>query len=394
MTSLLLVDDDNSFIESVRDGLLALLKDFQVEIAANGLHAVDVLQHHPIDLVITDVKMPEMDGFELMAFMSREFPAIPIIVITAYGSLEVERRLEQFGSFQYLEKPLDLEILVKKINAGLEARSDGFLTGIALPSFVQLVAWEGKTCTIKIKSGPKTGVLYFSRGTLMDAETGVKTGNLAALEIFSWDAAELSIENKCEKKANKIDHPLDFLILESYRQKDEGGVSSRTQEEPAFEAEDLNIEFMPEMEARFPLDTLLEFENEVPQKPQEVKMDVSKLNEAIETLRKDLGDGLLATDIFSAADGQSIIGYNTNNAACALFNQVTDHLNKVMKSSGFPEIGKYYFIDLADDKIVLNIPLGDYQWLMLLEGSQVKLGLLLNVVIPRILDVFEESLAG
>ncbi len=394
MANLLLVDDDQEFSISVREGLSFLLPDFQVNTASNGEEAVDVLKNSSVDLVITDVKMPVMDGFELMAYLSREYPAIPVIVITAYGSVEVERRLEQFGSFQYMEKPLDFDLLVKKINAGLEARSDGFLTGIALPSFLQLVAWEEKTCTVKIKSGKNTGILYFSQGVLLDAESGIKAGNIAAFEILSWDSVELSIENKCEKKEKKIEYSLDHLILESYRQKDEQSMLPKQNDEQSFESEDLYIEIVSDLETRFPLDTLLEDERNFPKKPKEVKMDVSKLNEAIETLRKDLGDGLLATDIFSAADGQSLIGYNTNDAACALFNQVTDHLNKVMKSSGFPEIGKYYFIDLADSKIVLNIPLGDYQWLMLLEGGNVKLGLLLNVVIPKILDVFEESLAG
>ena len=395
MAHFLLVDDDEVFRLSISEGLSHLLPGSEIVTAADGMEAMDILKAATIDMVITDIKMPGVDGFDLMAFLSREFPTIPVIVITAYGTPEIETRMKKYSTFQYMEKPLDLDLMVKKIKDGLDAVSDGYLTGIALPSFLQLVALEGKTCTVKIKSKDLKGVLYFLGGTLLDAEAGIKTGTLAALEILSWDHVEISIDNKCEKKKKNIEHSLDFLVLESYRQKDEEGMETAlSDEEISFMEDELDIEIMSDLEAGTPLESMLEEESAESKNLQEVKMDVSKLNEAIETLRKNLGDGLLATDIFSTSDGQSLIGYNSNEAACALFNQVTDQLNKVMLSSNFPEIGKYYLIDLADNKMVLNIPLGEYQWLMLLEGQDVKLGLLLNVVLPDILDAFEESLAG
>jgi CheY-like chemotaxis protein len=394
MTNILLVDDDEVFRLSIGEGLTYLMPDSQIITASNGEEAIEVLKAKDIHLVITDVKMPVMDGFELMAYLSRKFSTIPVIVITAYGTPEIERIMEQYSAFQYMEKPLDIDLLTEKIKLGLEAMADGYLTGIPLPSFLQLVALEGKTCTIKIVSGQQSGFLYFSTGVLLDAQAGIKVGTLAAFDILSWDRVEISIDNKCDKKEKKIDQSLDYLILESYRQKDEVGMATNQDEEEFAFGDELDIEIMSDIESRPPLDELLEERDDESQNLQEERMDVSKLNEAIETLRASLGDGLLATDIFSASDGQSLIGYNTNDAACALFNQVTDQLNKVMMSSGFPEIGKYYLIDLADDKMVLNIPLGEYQWLMLLHGADVKLGLLLNVVLPDILDAFEESLAG
>ena len=123
-------------------------------------------------------------------------------------------------------------------------------------------------------------------------------------------------------------------------------------------------------------------------------MNVEKLNAAIEILKGDMGDALLATDIFGSADGQSIAGYNTQPKASALFNQLTGYLTKSLQGAGFPPLGRYYMLDLVDAKMVIVIPLGDYQWGMLVDTNKAQLGLLLNVVMPKIIDAFEEAITG
>lgn len=122
-------------------------------------------------------------------------------------------------------------------------------------------------------------------------------------------------------------------------------------------------------------------------------MNIKKMRESVEKLKEDMGDGLLATDIFSTADGQSIHGFNSNPKACALFNQVTNFLVKSLKGSNFPPLGKYYVVDLADSKMVLVIPMGEFQWGMLVDSKKTQIGLLLNVILPEIVDKFEEALA-
>lgn len=122
-------------------------------------------------------------------------------------------------------------------------------------------------------------------------------------------------------------------------------------------------------------------------------MDIKKLQESLKTLKEDLGDGLLASDIYANADGQSIAGYNSNPKACALFNRMTYQMNRSLKESGFPNIGKYYMMDLVDKKRVVVMPMGDYQWGMLLDSS-VALGLLLNVAFPKAIDNFEQALTA
>ena len=122
-------------------------------------------------------------------------------------------------------------------------------------------------------------------------------------------------------------------------------------------------------------------------------MHVGKLNEAVNVLKDNLGSGLIACDIFAVQDGQSIVGYNTQPKACALFTNVTNYLIDVLKESDFPRLGRYYIIDLEGGKLMVVIPLGAYLWGILADGTKVQMGLLLNVAIPNAVDAFEGAMA-
>ncbi len=119
---------------------------------------------------------------------------------------------------------------------------------------------------------------------------------------------------------------------------------------------------------------------------------VSKLKQGIELARENLGSGLLATDIFSAEDGQSIAGYNSQPRACALFARITADLQKTLSGANFPILSRYYILDLTDDKLVVVALLGDYSWGLLVDQTKVKMGLLLNVVLPDCLAIFTDAL--
>jgi CheY-like chemotaxis protein len=111
----LIVDDEEPFVLSLADGLSSYKKYFNVRTAPNGAEAVKILKLSPIDLVITDLSMPKMDGFELLAYMSRNYPKIPVILMTAYGTPKIEEIVGNMGIFRYLEKPLDVDTVADNI---------------------------------------------------------------------------------------------------------------------------------------------------------------------------------------------------------------------------------------------------------------------------------------
>ena len=221
MKQILIVDDETNFLLSLEDGLRGFDDSFVISSAHNGKEAMTLLGKGGIDLVITDIKMPEMDGLELLAKMSVSNPDVPVIVMTAFGSSAIEEKLESMGAFQYIEKPIDFDLLIDKVNEGLAAAEKGRITGVSLASFMQLLSLDSKTCTLRVTSGPKLGTIYFCDGELVNAFTDTLTGQDAALEIGTWDPVEIEIQHFCRQREKVVEAPLGYILIESARLRDE-----------------------------------------------------------------------------------------------------------------------------------------------------------------------------
>jgi len=121
----LVVDDEEPLLLTISEGLSIYRKYFNLRTATNGVEAVKILKSSPvIDLVVTDLSMPKMDGFELLAYMSRNYPQIPVILMTAYGTPKIEEIVSRMGLYRYLEKPLDINIVADNVFAALTIKSD------------------------------------------------------------------------------------------------------------------------------------------------------------------------------------------------------------------------------------------------------------------------------
>jgi DNA-binding NtrC family response regulator len=120
----LIVDDEEPLLLSIADGLSIYKKYFNLLTATNGADAVKILKSSPvIDLVVTDLSMPKMDGFELLAYMNRNYPQIPVILMTAFGTPKIEEIVNNMGIFRFLEKPLDINVIADNIFAALSIKS-------------------------------------------------------------------------------------------------------------------------------------------------------------------------------------------------------------------------------------------------------------------------------
>ncbi len=116
MKSILLVDDEKTFLSSLSEGLSMMLPgNFRIITAENGEKALGVLSSTPVSLVVTDLKMPVMDGFQLVFSMRESYSDVPVVVISASINSEEAGRLCTLGVSQYLEKPLDIENLASVI---------------------------------------------------------------------------------------------------------------------------------------------------------------------------------------------------------------------------------------------------------------------------------------
>ncbi len=118
--TILIVDDE----ERLRKGLARSLsgKDRRTFTAASGEEALSVLKGRKVDLVITDLIMPGMDGMTLVGNIRSAVPGIEVIIITAYGSAESMKEAEEIGVASYLAKPFDLADLKSKVDECLSKK--------------------------------------------------------------------------------------------------------------------------------------------------------------------------------------------------------------------------------------------------------------------------------
>ena len=109
MQRVLIVDDE----ENTRIGLGKLLTGhgYHVAVACNGHAALECLEQEPIDLVITDINMPGMNGLIFLRALNSAYPQVKVIMITAYGGVESYLEAMNLGAFEYLNKPVKLEEL-------------------------------------------------------------------------------------------------------------------------------------------------------------------------------------------------------------------------------------------------------------------------------------------
>ena len=119
---ILIADDDHL----VREAVLKILQMFgyQVTAVASGQETIDYLdQDNSVDVIILDINMPNMDGFETIAEINRRKLDVPVLFLTGAGSMEYAVRAINLGAYDFINKPIeDLDIFNIKIKRALEKR--------------------------------------------------------------------------------------------------------------------------------------------------------------------------------------------------------------------------------------------------------------------------------
>jgi two-component system nitrogen regulation response regulator NtrX len=118
MKTILIVDDE----KSVRDSVQMILKyaEYDVELAEDGRKALDLIDTHPIDMVLLDIKMAGMDGLEVLEAVKRRRPDLPVVMISGHGTIETAVEATKKGAFDFLPKPLDRDKLLVTVRNALE----------------------------------------------------------------------------------------------------------------------------------------------------------------------------------------------------------------------------------------------------------------------------------
>lgn len=121
-TRVLIVDDEKDFVEILSIRLNEIGE--KVQVAYNGKECLDKLEKENIDVVILDIKMPGMDGIEVLKIIKKEHPLVEVILLTGHGSAETAVEGMKLGAFDYLLKPTDFSELRIKLHDARK-RKDG-----------------------------------------------------------------------------------------------------------------------------------------------------------------------------------------------------------------------------------------------------------------------------
>lgn len=193
--TILLVEDD-PVVQRYQSVALEEEGPFHVLTAEDGQEALDLLRSKPVDAVVTDLHMPGMDGFRLVAELSTRYPGLPIFVLTAIPDLAHLDPAITGGTLHIHSKPPDYALLAAQLN-GLRAQAQGSARGISLAGLLQLLQWEGRTATLTVRAGARVGRLYVKDGHLIQAEAGEQGGTEAALSICAWPSPAVDFVDTC-----------------------------------------------------------------------------------------------------------------------------------------------------------------------------------------------------
>src|SRR5438477_9419289 len=119
--TILIVEDDGAMRTMLRE---ALEEDgYLVEVAAGGRAGVERVRQGGIDLVVSDVKMPDLDGLDMLREIKAVTPSPHVITITAFGSIDTAIRAVKLGAFDYITKPFDVDQLILSVQKALDERA-------------------------------------------------------------------------------------------------------------------------------------------------------------------------------------------------------------------------------------------------------------------------------
>jgi DNA-binding NtrC family response regulator len=117
--SILIVDDEKDMLQLLKRSLAPDL-DCRIETTSSANQALKVLSEKQFDLVLADIKMPEMDGLELLELIKRQSPDLTVVMMTAYGSVDTAVQAMRNGAYDFVTKPFDHDALIVRLEKALE----------------------------------------------------------------------------------------------------------------------------------------------------------------------------------------------------------------------------------------------------------------------------------
>lgn len=122
---ILLVDDEKEFVETLSERME--MRDLESDIALNGEEALQMVEDEAPDVMVLDLKMPGIDGMEVLRKVRKAYPNVQVIMLTGHGSEKDEEEARRLGAFEYLQKPTGVDKIVQTIKRAFKKFDDSMV---------------------------------------------------------------------------------------------------------------------------------------------------------------------------------------------------------------------------------------------------------------------------
>jgi len=229
----LIVDDEPAVLELYEELLSRLPSRPEIFTTTSGARALALLKAEPFRLLLCDLRMPRMDGLQVLAIVRRQFPELRTVVVTGIQSEEFRSRAYALGVDLFWFKPdtqQNMEMFLQCIESLLGRDNESGFRGVQSKSLMDILQMEclsQSSTVLRITRGPLTGRIWINSGELVDAETEEVRGEPALRRILGWKSG--TFENLPPEPARErtITKPSNALFLEAAQIIDETNRSSR-----------------------------------------------------------------------------------------------------------------------------------------------------------------------
>lgn len=227
----LLVDDDPDLLEVYRETIAMLPSQPEVHTASSGARALAMLEKDDYRVIVSDLKMPKMDGLQLLSVVRRKYPELRTVVLTSVVDEQFRSRVYALGVDLYWHKPAseqEMTQFLECMESLLGREYEGGFRGVQSKSLVDLIQLEcisQSSAVLRITNGPFTGRIWVNTGELVDAETEELRGEDAFQKILRWRAGNFEFLPAEPHRPRTIFKPYNALLLETAQAIDESNSS-------------------------------------------------------------------------------------------------------------------------------------------------------------------------
>jgi DNA-binding NarL/FixJ family response regulator len=224
---ILLVDDEPDLLEMYRELLAKLPSQPEIHTATSGARGLAMLETHAFRLLICDLKMPKMDGLQVLSIVRRKYPPLRTVVLTSVDDEQFRSRVYALGVDLFWQKPAsehEIKLFLECIESLLGHESEPGFRGVQSKSLMDLIQLEcisQSSSTLRITNGPLTGKIWINNGDLIDAETDGARAEEAFQKILAWKAGSFETLPAEPARPRTIFKSYNALLLESAQAIDE-----------------------------------------------------------------------------------------------------------------------------------------------------------------------------